>query len=135
MNTRENGLNVQVIEGNWPRNNHAFANANTGRGYANGTGVGDFLRENSDTLLGGGFKLGEAWITANAARDIANAQYGSNNQGNVMPNNMSDASSSYGASTVQYDSPKSNAGTYIVIALAVVGIGVGVYMYKKHKAA
>lgn len=131
MNTRENGLNVQVIEGNWHRNNHAFAdaNANTGRGYANGTGVGDFLRENSDTLLGGGFKLGEAWITSNAARDIARAQNDPNNL--LLNNGMNGMNNTY---VPPVAASRSNAGTYIVIALAVVGIGVGVYMYKKHKA-
>lgn len=130
MNKQEKGLNVQVIEGNWHRGNHAFADGskNAGGNYANGTGVGDFLRENSDTLLGGSFKLGEAWITSNAARDIARAQ---NNPNNMLLNN-----GTYGAYVPPTAIPqKSNAGLYIVLTLAVVGIGVGVYMYAKRKSA
>jgi hypothetical protein len=124
MNTRENGLNVQVIEGNWHRNNHAFANASGN--YANGTGVGDFFRNNADTLLGGSIKIGEAWITANAARDIARAQ---NNPNNTLLNN-----GMYSGYVPPAPAPASNTGLYVFITLAVVGIGVGVYMYSKRKA-
>lgn len=123
-NARQPELNVQVIEGNWHRGKHAFADGN----YVNGTGVGDFFRDNADTLLGGTFKIGEAWITANAARDIARAQ------------NSPNTGIGSGINTVANDTyvppppipQKSNAGIYIVVALAAVGIGVGVYMYRKH---
>lgn len=129
MNTRENGLNVQVIEGNWHRNNHAFANASGN--YANGTGVGDFFRDNADTLLGGSFKIGEAWITANAARDIARAQ---NDPNNLLLNNGMNSTYVPPQPVPPQPVPSSNTGLYVFITLAVVGIGVGVYMYSKRKA-
>lgn len=106
------------------------ANYSNAEGDDERTGLGKFWNENGQTILTGGFRIGEAIIAANAAKDIAKTQYGDSGSQGAYKTGTS--------SSGNYPPPppaKSKTGLIIGIVVVAGALVTGVIIYKNRKKA